>query len=361
MTTQQSLLDELDDAVAHGAADRRTEMLQRVTDLFVFSSQDYSDKQMALFDDVLLRLTATIEISARVALANRLATAPLVPSGISRTLASDDSIDVAGPILAQYERLDSGLLVDCANTKSQQHLLAISRRKFIDEVLTDALVARGSRPVVLSTAGNPGAKFSETGYTTLIRRSEDDDELAICVGSRRDLPRHQFVRLLTKASHTVRGRLEAIEPLISDAIQDAIAEAASSIQAKTRTLSRNYLAASAHVESLKAAGRLSEVDVEAFARANKFEETTVSLALLCDLPIEAVERAMVQDRPETVLIVAKAMGLSWPTVKGVLRMRAGERVVSAYALEQCLGTYSRLKPATARQVLEFYRKRAHHG
>jgi len=361
MPTQQSLLDELDDALAYGAADRRTEMLQRVADLFVFSSENYSDEQMALFDDVLLRLAATIEISARVALANRLATAPVVPSGISRTLASDDSIDVAGPILAHCEGLDGGLLVDCANTKSQEHLLAISRRKSLDEVLTDALVARGSRPVVLSTAGNAGAKFSETGYTTLVRRSEDDDELAICVGLRRDLPRHQFVRLLATASHTVRLRLEAVEPLISDAIQDAIAEAANLIQAKTRTISRNYLAANAHVESLKAAGRLSEVDVDAFAKANKFEETTVSLALLCDLPIETVERAMVQDRPETVLIVAKAMGLSWPTVKGVLRMRAGERVVSSYALEQCLGTYSRLKPATARQVLEFYRKRAQHG
>jgi hypothetical protein len=70
-----------------------------------------------------------------------------------------------------------------------------------------------------------------------------------------------------------------------------------------------------------------------------------------------VERALVQDRPETVLIITKAIGVSWPTVKLILKLRGGEAGISPHQLEQCLGTFSRLKPATARQVIDFQRRR----
>jgi hypothetical protein len=41
-----------------------------------------------------------------------------------------------------------------------------------------------------------------------------------------------------------------------------------------------------------------------------------------------------------------------------LKLRAGERGLGSHEIEQCLGTFTRLKPATAQQVVEFQRKRA---
>ena len=55
-------------------------------------------------------------------------------------------------------------LVENAKTKSQEHLLAITKRKSLAETVTDVLVERGDRDVALSVAQNAGAKFSETGY-----------------------------------------------------------------------------------------------------------------------------------------------------------------------------------------------------
>jgi hypothetical protein len=66
---------------------------------------------------------------------------------------------------------------------------------------------------------------------------------------------------------------------------------------------------------------------------------------------------MVQDRSETVLLVSKAIGLSWPTVKAVLLVRAGTRGVPAHVLEQCLAVFKRLKRETAQEVLDFQRQR----
>ena len=90
----------------------------------------------------------------------------------------------------------------------------------------------------------------------------------------------------------------------------------------------------------------------------KFEETTAALSILCDLPIEMVERAMVQERPETLLILAKSIGMSWAVVKQILKLRASDRGISAHELELCLGTFTRPNVTTAQQVVEFQRKRA---
>ncbi len=358
MAKYLALIDELNDAVAHGGTERRGEVLARITDLFAFGATSYASEQILLFDDIFMRLVASIEVSARAALANRLATIPNAPPEISRTLASDESIAVAGPMLEHFEALDGATLVEQARTKSQQHLLAISRRKLLDIAVTDVLVERGDKPVVLSMAANPGAKFSESGFTKLIKRTQGDDELAICIGLRRDIPRHHLLKLLACASHAVRAKLDSAHIMATAVIQNAVAEAANAIQSVTGADSRNYLTACAHVGALHTAGNLDEGEVENFAKMGKFEETTAALALLCDLPIEAVERAMVQDQPESVLIIAKAIGITWPTVKLILKLRAGERGIGSHELEQCLGTFTRLKPATAQQVVEFQRKRA---
>lgn len=189
MTAQNAFINELEEALAHGSAERRAKTLRRITDLFAFGSSHFSSDHIAVFDGVFSHLIADIETSARVTLADRLAAMPNAPPKVIRTLAFDDAINVAGPVLVRSELLDNVTLVENAKTKSQHHLLAISRRKSLTETVTDVLVERGNREVALSAVQNPGAKFSQTGYVRLVKRSEGDDELARSVGSRPEIPR----------------------------------------------------------------------------------------------------------------------------------------------------------------------------
>src|SRR5271169_4800882 len=179
-----SLLDELEAAVANRDIGSRAEMLRRVTDLFVSGSDRFDGAQRALFDDIMGRLIEEIDRSARAAFGARLASIANAPTAVSRVLALDDSIDVAGPLLAHSDQLDDDTLIAGAKTKSQDHLLAISQRKLLSEGVTDVLVERGDQQVVVSTAANSGARFSEFGYTRLITRAGADDELALTVWSR---------------------------------------------------------------------------------------------------------------------------------------------------------------------------------
>lgn len=358
MTASLALIRDLDGTFAGATAERRAEIARRIADLFEFGAADYSAEQIDLFDDVFARLAAGIEASARAGLAERLAGNPFAPPRVSQILAFDDAIEVAAPLLEQSDRIESALLASHARNKGQDHLLVMSRRRSLDAIVTDVLVQRGDRPVLLSTTRNPGARLSDFGFMTLVERAQGDDELALSVGGRRELPRHYLLKLLAKASAAVRAKLELADPLSSDAIRNAVAGATCAMQASTARESYDYTAARAEVEALRAAGRLSEVEVQTFAAAGRFEPAALALATLCQLPVEQIEVTMAGNRPETMIILAKAIGMSWPTVKALLTMSGGGPGLAGTGLEQCLATYSRLKPATARQVLEFQRRRA---
>jgi uncharacterized protein (DUF2336 family) len=310
-----------------------------------------------LFDGVFNHLIADVDISARAMLAERLRGVAKAPAGLMRTLAFDDAISVAGPVLASSTRLDNETLVETALTKSQDHLLAISQRETLVETVTDVLVERGNRDVALSVARNAGAMISQTGYLRLVKRSEGDDELAESVGSRVEIPRQHFLKLLTTASKAVRLALQAEHPEITTEIGHAVAEAAAAIQVKAATASRDYGAARALVKSLRESNNLSEIEVDGFARAGKFEETAVALAVMCRLSVEAVERAMVMDREEGILIVAKAIDMSWPTARAVLNLCAGKGGIAPGTLERCHSLFNNMKRETALQVVQYQREK----
>lgn len=354
MARQLELIQEISNAIATATVERRAQITDRIAELFTLESLHYSSEEINLFDDVFVYLVSVIEKSARASLANRLATNRQAPETVCRALASDDEIEIAAPILEHSVRLDRATLVENARTQSQQHLLAISKRKQIEEAVTDVLVARGERSVVLSTVQNAGARFSEFGYVKLVDRSDSDEELTTTVGLRSDLPRHHFLKLLAHASAAVRSKLEAADPLGFQAIRKTVAEATSLVQIKSAAESNDYTLARKRIASLFPGKQLQESDLRAFAVAGKFEETVIGLTIFCDLSLEQIESALIARRPETLLILTKAFGMSWSTVKPMLTMR---RSIADHEIEQCLGTFSRLKVSTARRIVEFQRAR----
>ncbi len=353
-----SLLDELETTLASGTSSRGIEILTSVTDLFINGAQRFSEDQIGVFDDVMARLMVRIEAKARAKLAQRLASIANAPSNVIHLLASDDDIEVARPVLTRSERLGEHTLVATANSKSQQHLYAITQRDALSEAVTDILVERGDRDVVHAVVKNRGARFSDAGFRVLVTRSNGDDALASEVGMRSDIPRPHFLMLLEKASSAVRARLAAENPQASTTIDGVMAEVVGGIRDEIRNASPAFAAAEAEVARQNRIRRIGEAEIYQYARDRKFEETAIALALLCDTPIDVVERALLDPGAEIVLILAKVAGLSSTTTKAVLLLRAADRGMSTEDLEQALMSFNRLQPETAKRVLGFFRTRA---
>ena len=172
------LAKELEAVLASGSAPRRVDILNRITDLFLFGAERYSPDQVRLFDDVIGRLLPAVDAKARTRLAERLAPIANAPGGVIRMLALDDEIAVAGPVLVQSAQLGECDLVAIASSKSKSHLLAIARRDRLRAAVTDALIARGDRGVLAALARNDSARFSSADCRQLLERSAHVPPLA---------------------------------------------------------------------------------------------------------------------------------------------------------------------------------------
>jgi len=361
MTTPISLIDELERALAGGTDAHRVEMLSRITDLFFSGASHYSTDQINVFDDVIAKLAAAIEPMARAELAARLAPERNAPAGVMRMLAFDDNIEVARPVLSGSERLDDQDLIENANRKSQKHLAAISERKNLSEAVTDVLVTRGDEEVACLVTKNPSARFSYTGFRTLLKRSAGDDKLTLLLGARSDLPRQHFLRLIDQASAAVRTRLLAESAGDTATVAGVVDAISTGLRTGAKQASANYNAARTSVEALHRAGKLTEAEVLRFASEGLLAETAVALTLLCGVEHEVVERALLASGSDILVILAKLAGFSWPTAKAILALRSGGRAASEGSLEQARASFERLQSGTARHVLGFYYSRAAAG
>jgi len=359
MTAAKSFLKDLDDAILRGTSESRTRALWHTTDLLIAGS--YSDDEIWTFGEVIGRLADEIEVAARAQLARRLARFERAPVNIIHKLAFDDSIDVAGPVLRESERLEAYALVANACTKGQSHMLAISERKTIEEAVTDVLVTRGNWDVVNSVANNSGARLSDFGFLHMIKRAEGDSILAEQLGLRQDIPRQLFQQLIAKASEDVKKRLELERPEMIDQITTSVTEVTGELQSKFGPVSRSYFVAKRVVATQHRQGNLNENSIFGYARSHKFEEVTIGLSLLCSLPVDVIERALIDRNREMLLVLAKALEFSWATTMSLLFLGAKDHRITAQDLNDLEAEFGRLNVKTSQSVLEFYQSRKNAG
>src|SRR3954451_13518813 len=355
MTEASSFLRELDEAVSRGTPESRARALWHTTDVMITGS--YSDDEIWTFGAVIGRLADKIEVAARAQLARRLARFDRAPVNVIHKLAFDDSIDVAGPVLRDSERLEPYALVANVCTKSHTHMLAISERASIEETVTDVLVTRGDQDVVNSVAKNNGARFSEFGFLHMIKRAEGDSILAEQLGLRKDIPRHLFQQLIAKASYDVKKRLERERPNMLEQIQSSVADVAGALQSKFGPISRSYFVAKRVVTAQHRQGNLNENSISVYARSHKRDEVTIGLSLLCSLPGDVIERALLDKNREMLLVLVKALEFSWATTMSLLFLGARDHRIPSKDLNDLENEFGRLKVETCRSVLQFYQSR----
>jgi uncharacterized protein (DUF2336 family) len=242
-------------------------------------------------------------------------------------------------------------------TKGQAHLLAIAQRKSIGEAVTDVLVKRGDQAVVTSVARNEGARFSGSGLLHMVRRAEGDSILAEQLGLRKDVPRHIFQQLISKASEDVRRRLEHERPEMMAQIQSSVTDVTGDLQSKFGPSSRSYFVAKRVVTTQYRQGNLNQDSISNYARQHRFDEVQIGLSLLSSLPVDVIERAMMDRNREILLVLCKALDFSWDTTMSLLFLGAKDHLITARELHDSEREFGKLKIETSRSILKFYQSR----
>src|SRR5579863_984306 len=357
MTVATSLIPGLDEIVSQGDSKRLGEVARRITELFVQGAVSFRAHHVDLFDRVLIDLVPHAEIPVRADVAEQMSVIVNAPRMLVGQLAREDEISVAGPLLRSSPAIEEQVLLEIARIKGQSHLLAMTERPRLSPDLTDVIVRRGDRDVVRRTAANAGALFSQGGYSTLVKRAGKDSVLTLTVGQRDDLPDQMLKALLAGSAEIIRRRLfEAVKP----ARQAAIARAMHEISGAAERVEsgRDFAPAQRTILSLYRAGDLNEAALLGFAKACRYEESVAALSAMSGMQIATLDRLMAGDRHDPFLILGKAIGLKWSTVRALILLRIGPaRTPSPMDIENLRSNFMRLMPSTAERVVNFWRVR----
>ncbi|MBB5047677.1 uncharacterized protein (DUF2336 family) [Rhodopseudomonas rhenobacensis] len=357
MPLAHALLPGLDDIVRNGDPDRCADAVRRIAELFIAGAENFHADHVNLFDGVLATLVPKTEAEVRGELAERLASLSNAPPGLVRSLAEDEEIRVAAPVLSRSLLIDDAVLVEIAKARGQSHLLAITQRPTLSPPLTEVIVVRGDGEVVRRLAGNAGAEFSPVGYSGLVRRAGLDDMLAVTIGQREDLPAPVLKELLSVTVDVVRRRLfDTARPAAKIAINRAMSELAAA--PRQLAVVRDFGPAQRLIVQLHNEAGLTEAALLGFAKAYRYEESVAALSAMSGVRIATLDQLLMGERQDPILILGKSIGIEWATVRALIGLRLGPgRAPSAPDIEEARLNFQRLAPTTALRVLNFWRMR----
>jgi uncharacterized protein (DUF2336 family) len=343
VTVAPTVLEQVEHALATDGS-RPNLLLRHVTDLFLVGAAAFTPDEIEAFDDTFLLLVAVVETASRALLSMRLAPCPSAPPRIVQQLAKDDAIEVAAPIISQSLIVTEQTLIEVATGKGQEHLLAITIRSAISEVVSAIIVKRGDPEVLVSAARNLGASFPHQAMEQMLESATRHADLAVHLARRPDLSQAHVLTMVHRASHQVRERLMREFPATQDAVDQVVAAVACRVSDAAKEASADL--PSSMLQHARA-GRLDDDHVASLAAAKDPKAVIAAIAVKSGLSIHRVEQAM-SDR-ETLVVIGKAIGLSSLSMKSLLRISSGSS-----DLAHLMESFERLKPATAVQILTFY-------
>ncbi len=296
MNAHDSLIEELEDVVSSNNIGHRAKMLRQVTDRLVVTSCKLSDEQMELFDEVLDRLLDEIDVTARAAFGDRLATFPDASQNIVRRPAPDDPVSPA-----------------------------ISLRRTPVGPVTDTLDERGNNDIILNSAGDYGAALSEFGCSTAVQRPTGNDEFTVLSWMRPEIPRQQFLKLLAEASESVKLQLTIKEPCkphwSRKQWQRPQAEFKRGHEKPPPAMRWHIFVSGLCMRPANSANPCwpnSRITCSSMRPSLRYR-------ILAICPISLVERAFGNERSDQIIVLARAEEMSWDTTKAILMLQNRKR------------------------------------
>jgi uncharacterized protein (DUF2336 family) len=359
MTTR---LYDLIELAKEPSSDRRRELLREVTDLFLAQpASQLEPGQVALFDDVMSRITSEMEEVVRAELSQRLAPSPIAPPRILRGLV-EDSAAVAAPILRTSTLLTEADLVELARTKGQDHLRAISQRAAVPESVADAIVERADDATLDVLLRNEGAELSREASEKAVDRAQVNPALHQAVVERRKLP----ADLLNEMYFIVEARLrekimERNAELDPQELEAALESGRRRLASRDGALPPDYQAAEAEVKAMAQRGELTPTVLTSLLRRGDKTRFTLALAELADVDFPTAQRILEGRLVDPLAIICKAAGFERALFLTFVVLMLGRDANAMGRAQEYGDLYSQLTKEAALRAIRFWRIRRQTG
>jgi len=351
-------LNDLEALSSERDAGKRRELLRRITDLYFMTEKQQSETDRSMFGGVMKRVAGQLEMEARMELAERLCAAKSAPHNIVRSLACDNDIEVARPVLENSEVLTDEDLVDIASSHGQDHLMAMSRREVLSSTVTDVIVKRGNDEVLTAVSANGGASFSDSGFQTLASRAVAVEELRQNLVERDDVPR----KMIEKIKHEVAERLKREFMNGDGGISASEIEQVVEMQAGNADFSGLARDGSLgelkiDVADLHQKGLLSEDKLREFAEKGMRAEIVHSLALKTGIDVEMARHVLYEAEVPALGVLCRANHFKRDTFAALLQERIKNSKMPADLVIKAMRRYDSLSYETAQRIFRFLKVR----
>lgn len=292
------------------SSEGRRELLRKVTDALLVNAQNQSEADHAALDQLLSAVASEYSTRVRAEIAQIVARTNAPIANTVRQFALDD-IEVADPVLRHSGILSEKDLLHVVASKSQDHLLAVTKRRSISEGLSHALVERGDDTVVTSLLQNENADIGATTYEALAVRAQDSTTIQAPLVRRDGVPLDLLNDLYLKVEDRLRREiLGKFDQVSSEEVDRAFLRSRNRISKTVRDRPEDYDAAKQRIDAISRRGALVPLLLVSLLREGQAARTSFKLALcrLVDVGFELVQRVVEGRDLDTLALLCRGAG-----------------------------------------------------
>ena len=323
MSTAETVptLEELQAWARDPSREKWRNLISALTDLFVENIEVDASAHGDAYAEIICRMLDDVATEVRKELSERVAPMQSFPNRVVKRLASDEEAEVATPMLEHSPVLTEQDLIGVIEMMMPDHTRAISRRKQLNEKLTDALVKRGDAEAVRSMASNPGAKFSPKTYRMVAERAKTDVDLQESLVSREDLTHVISLQITPFLSEELKARLRALDaPPEGGSLLDSLTEIASESERKAKARKERVAIYSLIEQVLAGTANASEEAIK-IAESGEYSALIHFLAGIAQLPDETVSASFSNSNGKPLAILVRGLGLTREAAAAVGKVR----------------------------------------
>ncbi|HYM17949.1 MAG TPA: DUF2336 domain-containing protein [Micropepsaceae bacterium] len=339
------------------SGEKRRELLREVTDAFTADESARTQENWAEFDKILASVAQDLETSVRTELARKIAANPSQFGRTARNLAFDE-IAVARPVIESSRALSENDLLALIAEKSQDHMMAVTRRGDISEKVSDALVERGEDHVVESLLKNENARIAASTYERVAERAEKNSVLEAPLVRRKSIPLDLLSDLYLKVKAELRQEILSRYGNVSATdLEAAFERGRKRMMKEYGALPEDFEVSRGRIDGMRRRGELKPSLLVRLMREGKRTEFIFAFATLTGTDYRLVNRLVEREDVDGIAILSRAVDFDRALFVTVALMIVGEEHRMSHA-EVFGKLYQKITVDAARAVVRFWKVRA---
>lgn len=347
----------LADLAQESTSEGRRELLRKVTEA-LDPKAGLAEEDVAEFDGLLSTIASDYSAQIRGQIAKLVAGSLSSFSHTAHRFALDD-IEVARPILENFDGLSEATLLTVVGQKSQDHMMAVTRRRRISEAVSQALVERGDDAVVTSLLTNVKAEIGATAYDMVAKRAETSPELQAPLVRRVGVPLELLNNLYLKVESDLRREIiSKFESVAPEELEAAFARTRAQVS-KRYNQPDDFDASKRRIEGMVRNKTLTPPALVTLMREGAPSRTAFKLAFarLADVDYELIERVVEGADLDTAALLCRGSQFDRALFMALaIGLDRSERALGGS--EEFAQLYERVPVQAAQRALRFWKVRA---